>query len=557
MAFTLDIGSPVLPDTEFFLSNIERRLGTIRLIDTIAATPGVATSSATLSDTLPAGAIVLGATYTVTAKPAGLVTIDGVAQVRQGTGSELVVDFGGLRTVNRLQAPVAISSIKPWVGTQFAPTSVVTSAATDQQFTEIQTERLLVVPAGTLTAADLAAHGSVAVLSPPADLELVLNGTRAWFNAGPAKPGGSPTDPAAYETTVDLTAAVRAAVEAAPPSPDGTVPIDVVLNSSVPGQLALARSHQFQRTFVVRFPEGDTRVVEAAKEGIYEVVLPLVPESADWQIHEVHATVSGALPPPRVLPPDGPVLSGEAELVLDPDHAVLVGLPPAGLAPLAILSAIRLPLGVDAGGAELAGVLHGAAPDGGPGEPLPDGQLGPVTLAAGHLADRAWTSLPLAKEHKLAPAEALWLGLQLARGRVSWPLARPAPPATPPALSADAPLRRRLPNGAFRPLSTAGDVSTTAGAIRLVGEPPGASPIPAIDLGVVLDEEGTAVGVPPFTPTSDGVPIAIRLDPPLTRAGAPAAFDALGALRVQLTTKTAGSVSCSDVRIAYTDGEES
>ena len=53
------------------------------------------------------------------------------------------------------------------------------------QFTEVQTERLLVHFSGSLGADDLAANGSVAVLSPPADLELLVNGTRAWFNAGP------------------------------------------------------------------------------------------------------------------------------------------------------------------------------------------------------------------------------------------------------------------------------------------------------------------------------------------------------------------------------------
>jgi hypothetical protein len=543
-------------DTSSFLSNAEQIRGIINVVDRIAGDPGVASSEVTQTQTLPAGAIVLGATYTVTAKPAGFVTIGSVAQVRDAAGNALVVDFQGMRTVDRLRAPVAISQIKPWAGTKFADDSEVTNgASTEQAFTEIQTERLLVEFTGAIGTDDLASGGSATVLSPPADLELLVNGTRAWFNAGPAKPAGAADDPTAYQATVDLTAAIRAAVAAAPTAAN-EVDVEIMLRSSVPGQLALDAALELQRTFVVQFPEGPTRVVDAAEEGVYELLLPLPPESATWQVHEVQAIVSGTLGPPRVLPPDGPTLSPDAELRLDADHAVLVGLPPAGLAPLASLAAIRLPLGVGADGAELAGVLRADA-DGLPGEPLKDGQLGPVTLPAGDLDDRTWTTLPLAKEHKVAPGERLWVGLQLARGQVSWPLAVPGPSPSPPALPDDAPLRRQLPNGAFRPLSAAGDLSTTTGALRLVGEAPNGSPIPALALDAVLDATGDAVGVPPFTPVIDGVPVVLRLDPPITHATAPAVFDASGALKLRLTTKTPGSISFTGVRIAYTDGDGS
>jgi hypothetical protein len=540
---------------ETFLSNFGEALGVISRTQEVAADPGVAAATVSQTQSLPAGAIVQRAVYTVTARPAGLVTIGSVAQVRAGAGGDFVVDFQGMRTVERVHAPIAITQIRPWAGTQFANASIVPdNASTDKQFTEVQTERLLVHFSGSLGADDLAANGSVAVLSPPADLELLVNGTRAWFNAGPAKPTGEAGDPSAFVAAVDLTAAVRAAVATAPAGAEN-VDVEVVLRSSVPGQLAISAALEFQRTFAVVFPEGVTRALEAPEEGAYEVALPLPSEAADWQVHEIQATVSATLPLPRVLPPDGPELSTDAQLLLDADHAVLVGLPPADLAPLATLAAVRLPLGVAADGAEIAGVLRADA-GGVPGEPLPGGQLGPVTLPAGDLDHRAWTTLPLVKEHKVAPGERLWAGLQLARGRVSWPLAVPAPPSAPPALSADAPLRRQLPNGAFRPLSSAGDVPTTAGAVRLVGEAPASSPVAAVELDVVLDAAGTSVGVPAFTPTADGVLVALRLEPPLTHAAAPAAFDETGALLLRLVSKTPGSVSFTDVRVAYTEGDE-
>jgi hypothetical protein len=543
MVRALDSGS-FLDEVSF--SNRDVVLGVLEQTVEAAIAPGTAASSVTQKPKLPAGAIVRRASATVAAVPAGYVTIGGVAQVRDSSGTDLVVDFQGLRTVDRLTAPVAFSAVRPWAGTQFAFSSPVDSTSADQSFTEIQTERLLVSFAGFLSADDLAAQGSVRVLTPPADLELLVNGTRAWFHAGPAKPGGDPDDPSAFGTTVNLTDAVSAAVAAAPASQD--VEVEIVLRSSVAGRLAFQAPIVFQRTHAVAFPEGSTRVVDAAEEGVYPVPLPLPDEAAGWSIHEVQMTVSGSLPPLRVLEPDGPALSEDAHLVLDPDHAVLVGLPAAGLARLATLTAIRIPVGVDPAGAELAGVLRADA-SGAPGDPLPQGQLGPVTLAGGDLDRPAWTTLPLGKEQRIAPGKALWAGLQLARGRVSWPLAIPAGPPAPPALSPDAPLRRQLPNGAFRALSTAGDVSTRAATIRLSGEAPGGMPIPAVE----VDVEGTGAGVS-FTPTGDGDAVVIGFEPPLTKAGTPSAFDGT-ALALRLTTRTPGSVSFADVRIAYTEEE--
>jgi hypothetical protein len=533
-----------------FLSNVAQPLGIVEIRIPARLFPGVATSATTQEHTLPAGAIVKSATYTITAKPAGDVTIGSVAQVREGTGNDRVVDFKGMRTVSSLGAPAAITSIKPWVGTKFDTRSLVAGASGFQELTEIQAERLLVGLASAVSPDDLATDGSVTVVTPPADLELLVNGTRAFFAPGPAKPGGDPDDPEAFATTVDLTPAVVAAVAAAP-ADSVTVDVVVELRSSVPGQIALDAALSFQRTHVVTFPEGETRVVETSEEGRYDVPLPLPSDAAGWSIHEVQATVSAALPPLRVLPPDAPTPSDDARLVLDPDHAILVGLPSAVLARFATLSAIRIPVAVDADGAELAGTLRADAA-GLPGDPLPQGQLGPVTLAPGDLeATPAWTTVPLAKEHELAPGERLWVGLQLARGRVSWPLAVPFPAATPPALPADAPLLRQLPNGAFRTLSSAGDVPTTAAAIRVAGEAPPNTPIEPLE----LDVEGTDVSLA-FAPTADGVQLALRLDPPLTKSGTPSAFDSDGALRLRVTTKTPGSVSFGAVRIAYTDGGE-
>ena len=413
MAFAL--GSQGFISNELFISNFEESLGIISVIGReVPAEPGVATAAATQTQSLPAGAIVQSAVYTVTARPAGVVTIGTVAQVREGNG-ELVVDFQGMRTVDRLQAPVAITSIRPWAGTQFSSRSLISNGSgAVQRFTEVQTERLLVQFSGALGEEDLAANGSVSVLSPPADLELLVNGTRAWFNAGPAKPSGvgRRSDCVRDDRRPDRPRPRRRRGR----SPGAeSVAVEVVLRSSVPGQLALGAVLDIQPTFGVLFPEGATRTVEAPEEGAYEVALPLPAEAADWQIHEVQATVSATLPLPRVLPPDGPELSADAQLLLDADHAVLVGLPPAGLAPLATLAGIRLPIGVGAEGAELAGVLR--ADDGGvPGEPVPGGPVRAGHPARGR-ARPARLDDPAAREGAQAGAGGATLGGAAARAR--------------------------------------------------------------------------------------------------------------------------------------------
>ena len=118
MAFAL--GSQGFISNELFISNFQESLGIISVIGReVAAESGVATAAAAQTQSLPAGAIVQSALYTVTARPAGVVTIGTVAQVREGKG-ELVVDFQGMRTVDRLQAPVAMTTIRPWAGTQFS-----------------------------------------------------------------------------------------------------------------------------------------------------------------------------------------------------------------------------------------------------------------------------------------------------------------------------------------------------------------------------------------------------------------------------------------------------
>src|SRR5690606_37250653 len=108
----------------------------------------------------PAGARISRLTVEVRAAPAGGQALADVAEVRTAQGGsttsrELVVDFQTLRTVSAIGSSnigdaLRIRSVTPWLGTQFADSPAFTVAAGDSglatvSFTEIQTERLLIV----------------------------------------------------------------------------------------------------------------------------------------------------------------------------------------------------------------------------------------------------------------------------------------------------------------------------------------------------------------------------------------------------------------------------
>ena len=130
---------------ETFLSNFGEALGVISRTQEVAADPGVAAATVTRRSRCRPGRSCSGRSTRSTARPAGLVTIGSVAQVRAGAGGDFVVDFQGMRTVERVHAPTAITQIRPWAGTQFANASTSrTTRARTSNSPRSQTERLLV-----------------------------------------------------------------------------------------------------------------------------------------------------------------------------------------------------------------------------------------------------------------------------------------------------------------------------------------------------------------------------------------------------------------------------
>ena len=510
------------------------------------ATSSVSSVQVTLIPALPTPPFVNQATVALTAAAPARATLASVAQVRAAQGdagsssSSLVIDFQAQRTVSELDGPVAIHSVAPWLGTKFDDpvTGLDGKDSTAVTFPELQTERLLVQLGSAASPATFAAQGAVVIPTPPSNLELLVGGTRVWFNAGPAVGAGG----GAFAQTVDVTDAVFAAASA------GQLPVVVTLRASVPGLLTLTGSADLLQRYPVAFPEGVAWVVDAPSEGVYPLSLPISAASiapdtgVDWQVERVVLDVSAKIPQTRVLPADGPELSGDAELVLDQDHAFVVRLPPADTGRLAVLSGVRLPVSVGTDGAELAGTLRGGTATA-PGDPLPKGQLGPVTLQppAGPSSGPTWIDLTLTTPLKLADSAVVWLELQAARGTVVWSLAEPQ--ADP---DGDALLRRRTSSGTYVALSTVTGVPTYAGALRVVGQGKPNEPLPAVVAAVAGDTTSKPVAA---VPTPDGTTIVLGLSAPAATAAVAGGSDR--ELPLELTISTPGSYAVTSAELQY------
>ena len=513
------------------------------LLETVSLGDAEASSSVvSLELLLPPAAVVTRAVVRVTAEAPGTTHIGGIAAVRAAAGSPdassdlLVVDFGTLRTVSALEAPAAVESLQPWVGTTFSDGVELTSSVlgTAVEFTELQTERLLVQLAANTLPATFATDGKVTTTTPPADLEVTVGATRVWFRPGPA--------PAGFTEDVDVTSAVQGAVDAGgPPGPDGNLRVPLVLKARVPGELGLglAEEPRFLRTLTIDFP-GPSAAVRFTEEGEQALTLPLPAGSEMWTIHRVVATVDATDPGPlRVLPPVGPARSSQAELMLDPDRRLVAKLPAGPLGRLEAVAGVRVSLQPDAGGIEVGGALLGGTATE-PGEPLPDATFTPVNLPAATAP--AWVTLATARPVELPVDETPWASLSVTRGRAVLGLADAV--AVPSSEIAE--LRRIAPNGIAHLPSTAVlprddtalpavSVRTDALALRVTGRAPENAP-------VALAEVDLAGGGTVREPAGPGA-IAISLEPAGTRSP----------LELVVTTTAATTVTVGPVLVAYTE----
>jgi hypothetical protein len=527
--------------TGFGTIPIEVVFGGFEAIEYLPYLPIFATSASgyEVSETLslPAGAVLTKALFEVAGRPPAFQTpVGGIATVRASSGpassasSELVVDFGVLRTVSSVSAPKDIAYVVGWQGTRFE-LGVAEGSSSYLEFTEVQTERLLIGLESPVSPSDMAEDGKVTTSTPPADLELLVAGARAWTRPGPTPEG--------FSEQVDVTAALQTAVDAATPDADGNISVPVTLRARVPGdlQLGLAQPLAYLRTHAVAF--GGPTVRSFPEEGELELPLPL-PDASGWTVHRVLVTLAATDDDPqRVLPPVGPARSSLAELVLDPDRRVVVHVPAGRFAPFEELAGIRVAVQPQAGGVELTGtaiadaegLAEGEPPR--PGEPVPDAAFTPVTLDAAD--ELAFVTLAFPQPLKIVPGAALWFSLAATRGSTAVALAAEGEGTDA------ATLRRVMPNGAVREPSSVVGVRTDLLQLRVVGIPSPLAPIEIVTVDLVGDKTDRETVTDPELAATGLVPLALK--PPAPRPG----------LALKLTATAATTVTVSSVVVVYAE----
>jgi hypothetical protein len=344
---------------------------------------------------------------------------------------------------------------------------------------------------------------------------------------------------------VDLTAAL-AALSGDPLAAEEPVVFKITLTTKVPCELDLdvQGTPLLRRVRRVRFGSETSTTLDFASEGRSELPLALpapAAGSAPRRIDEIRWLALADFGAQRVLPPVGPeVAAGSsdavlAELTVSPDRAVCVGLPAS--TGLAELTAIRLPLKALGDGAEARLVLWSVPSAGAlPTAPLPQGTSEPLTLVAS--ANEEWVTFVFEQPVPVEPALMPWMALTVARGELSWALARAggAGDAVDANLAANV-IRRGPPNGPWKalpaPLQSAAGVLDARARLRLGGHAPKEAPLAPLALNI---ETRPVVNV---TPTVKGLAGALLLSPGLA-ASEPT---------LVVTSLVAGSVVLRDIDV--------
>jgi hypothetical protein len=539
--------------------------------------------SRTLPIVLRRNAVVRRFDVVVQAARADATLLGTAAQVRKQSEHlglvTVVADFGTPRTVSSVGvvdgSPIDIGSVTTWTGVAFAASPVYSAvmkgdATTHQSFvasapppstgkraifSEVRTERLMLTLVGESDIATIAAEVWVHLPDLPSDLELRLGpGAPVWTSPGPVQPGARGFDAEARQT-VPLADVLNAL--AGDLTDDSEQALSLVLSSRVPGRLELTQDTA--RT-VLRYlaaidlgPEGQHELVFDT-EGLREVVLALPAWVA--AVEQVSLTLIARLPAERVLPPVGPPVASVpgdpggaavAELVLDADHAACVRLPAATR--LVDSVGVRLPVRADAGGAEARVVLlQGTDGSTEPGGPVDGATSAPVVLADGAGQPDPFTTFAFPQPVAIRDDALPWAALVPSRGRVCWTLGQLATAADV------APVRRGPPAGPWRALPglLASD-PTIGGRLRVVGHAAAQSPVAPLVIDVVGREPGARRPLD-ATPTARGVRVDWRVagDGEAAPLLQPAVDGSGPAVRLQVVSRTAGTVTIRDVEIVAT-----
>ena len=551
-------------DESLFIEQVEWIYGDHGAISVVLdlTPPNTVASSIATPLPIPAGAVIDAARFEVVVDPPGRARLADVAEVRavdpgdDGESSRHVVDFKVLQTVSEVEMSFGTPGLyvlSPWIGTEFGDPVMYYSESIDGfrsfAFADIRTERLLLDLSSPVPSSALA-DTEVVLPSAPASVEILVNGTRAWFRAiDAAAPRTHPDIEGTHSLAevVDLRAALQAAIDESGSS-------TVELRSTSAAQLQFrAAPLQFFRTHRVEFSNGPSRSFTAPDEGQYDVDLPLPgqPGVEAWDIHAVELTLRADIGDLRVQPAVGPDLLADLELVLGDDRKLLVKLPGSVVERFGEVTGIRLPMRAGAGGAELAGELRAddtTVTPSRPGDVLAEQSFAPVTIDDDTVAYRTLTlAQPFEPPADPEQSAAAWAALRASRGEVVWSVSQ----SDPTDGLADAELRWEAPSGVARRLSAIVAAGTSeevvlSGALRVVGAVDPNRPLDALTVEVLGRPDRSSL-----TPFDTGSELRLALETPISPADQATGSD--HSLRLRFIAAAPGEYTIERALVVYTD----
>jgi len=479
---------------------------------------------------LPGNALVRAFELRLQADRASWTLLDAAGQTRAQVESEgdtaVVVEFGTPCTVSAVGviegSNIEIFSVRIWDGTKFAdpplfpesfagpPSPVRTGVKVARFPAEVRTERLQIVVLGDVQSSIAERQVAVEFPSAPADLELRINdGPPVFTHPGPVESGRNGWLLKGERTLKTVSIASALSKLTSDPANLTSLKFHLTLSARSVGVLALeVLSQDLGYLIPTDLGPGGTRALVFDAEGMQSIALDL-PSDAK-RLDELRVTLAANLPRERVLPPLGPARAGEAELLLDAQRSAVTRLQSA--APLAEITAVRVPLRAGSAGAEvrvmlLSNVPVGEGDTGDTGEPgaAIDGAISkPVNIEPGLTGDSSDSWLTFAFPVPVpVKAESLpWVAVQVARGSVTWYLAAFA------ALSEAMPVRRGPPVGPFVALPGvfATQLAHVGGRVRAVGHAKAEAPLAplSIDVAVAGADPLVSFGPSDATPTAKG-----------------------------------------------------
>jgi len=228
-------------------------------------------------------------------------------------------------------------------------------------------------------------------------------------------------------------------------------------------------------------------------------------------VEEVRLSVSANLPAERILPPLGPAAETIpsdgtgvpfAELVLDPDHAACLALSPG--TGLAELTAVRLPIQVGAGGAEVRVLLLSPDAAGEPGAPLNPGASDPVSLEQTAGDGEIWTRFTFQQSVTLRAGAPPFAAILVTRGGVRLALGRV--PSGGGAVPGTGEIWLGPPAGPWQRLPAVSVLAGMRGRFRMVGTAGREKPVAPVRLAL----QGASDGQGLVMPTPKGMDATIR-----------------------------------------------